>query len=1146
MIRNRIAEMLKKGTCVGLAAALIMSATVPAATSVAEAAEPVQNSEVMVNAENASPVSEEKENIDENTTTTTENQNNVSASDNENFIKAESIENIGSLQQTIKLNAKNVSNVPAPQADEIYSTRITLNKHEASIDEGKTLQLTVNSFSGNATNKEIIWTTSDSTVATIDQNGLVTAVGAGDCNITATCVGKNEGMDAPASATCVIHADGIYGDYQYDYLDPEEKTSVRITDYTGSDTEITIPGNINGKVVNEIGTYAFWMDDNITKVVIPEGVTTIGDDAFRGDDNLASITFPSTLKKIGEGAFYSNAFTEVVIPEGTTRIERGAFNDCDQLANVSLPSTLTYIGANAFAGCTALDKIVLPDRISGISTNPFGSGVELIDKIYANAGSTTAKTLEKNNITYIAIAYPQSITLSDSNLELISGKDATLTVTEATGDPEPTNTDVEWKSSDENVATVDENGNIKAVGEGTATITATCVGKNVDEENYASASCTVKVLGIEKNFTYSTNEDNEIVIEGYINGNGVIARHIVPEEIDGKAVTAIADNAFVDNNRISNLVLPDTIESVGENAFGDFKIYAKNNTTTAETLKNADIEYLSIVTLTFTSEFYNRDGSLNDKKGGTSTYTRYEGDKIDMSTAVSNKGWILETETVTGMEDTNSDLHHAVGVVGKEDITIKYIWHEDNIGPEGKSDKIADKYQIEVSFDVANGTWNDGTTKTIKDVLTLVDENGNPAVDGTATINVPNVGNAPADGFYKGSWSADMATALTKEDQGTNFVYTYKAFGVYNNFTYSINEDNEVVIEGYDGGYKHRPEIPSEIEGLPVTAIADNAFVDVDAISTVTLPNSIKSVGENAFGNLNVYARNNTTTAETLKNAGVDYLSIVTVTLSTEFYNRDGSLSDEKGGTSTYERYEGDRINMGTATFASGWILETESVTGMEDTNDALYKAEGTVGKEDITIKYIWHEDNIGPEGEGDKIADKYQVEVSFDVANGTWNDGTTDTINAVLTLVDENGNPDENGMAVIGIPEVGNVPAEGFVAGNWSANMLDGITKEDQGANFVYNYIEKQVEPTDPTDPTNPTDPSDKPSDGEDTTKPGNDNPDKDVTSGDDKADVDKNGDKTVETGDESDPAMTATLALLAGGAAIGTGMAIRRKRED
>lgn len=1087
MIRNRIAEMLKKGTCVGLAAALIMSATVPAATSVAEAAEPVQNSEVMVNAENLSSV---------------------------------------------------------PQTDEvIYPDKFSLNKTELRLIQGESEQLKADGFSGNATNKELDWTSSNEEVATVDANGNVTAIGEGKTVIRATCVGKNDNQTEPTYRECIVYVEGIEGAYEY----KEENGGITITGYTGTETNVVIPSTIAGKPVKKLGTYCFsFADTEITSVVIPEGVTYIDNYAFNGLETLTSVKLPSTLKTIYHNAFRMTGITEIEIPEGTTYIGKEAFNNCKNLKSVSLPSTMQSILTNAFSRCDSLEEITLPDNITYLASSSFGSSSSKVDNIYANAGSTTAKTLEKNNITYIAIAYPQSITLSDSNLELISGKDATLTVTEATGNPEPTNTDVEWTSSDENVATVDENGNIKAVGEGTATITATCVSKNVDEKNYASASCTVKVLGIEKNFTYSTNEDNEIVIEGYINGNGVIARHIVPEEIDGKAVTAIADNAFVDNNRISNLVLPDTIESVGENAFGDFKIYAKNNTTTAETLKNADIEYLSIVTLTTTIEYYNRDGSLNDKKGGTSTYTRYEGDKIDTSVAVYNKGWILETETVTGMEDTNSDLHHAVGIVGKEDITIKYIWHEDNIGPEGKSDKIADKYQIEVSFDVANGTWNDGTTKTINDVLTLINENGDPDVDGTATINVPNVGDAPADGYYKGSWSADMATALTKADQGTNFVYTYKEFGVYNNFKYSINEDNEVVIEGYDGGYKHRPEIPYEIEEMPVTAIANNAFTDVDAISTVALPDSIKSVGENAFGNLDVYARNNTTTAETLKNAGVDYLSIVTVTLSTEFYNRDGSLSDEKGGTSTYERYEGDRINMGTATFASGWILETESVTGMEDTNDALYKVEGTVGKEDITIKYIWHEDNIGPEGESDKIADKYQVEVSFDVANGTWNDGTTDTINAVLTLVDENGNPDENGMAVIGIPEVGNVPAEGFVAGNWSANMLDGITKEDQGANFVYNYIEKQVEPTDPTDPTNPTDPSDKLSDGEDTTKPGNDDPDKDVTSGDDKADVDKNGDKTVETGDESDPAMTATLALLAGGAAIGTGMAIRRKRED
>ena len=368
------------------------------------------------------------------------------------------------------------------------------------------------------------------------------------------------------------------------------------------------------------------------------------------------------------------------------------------------------------------------------------------------------------------VIYPTRFSLNKTEITLVQGDEFQL---KADGfSANATNKELIWTSSDDDVATVDNTGKVTAKSQGTVTITATCVGKNVGEDDYASASCTVKVLGIKNNFTYSINEDNEVVIEGYINGNGVLARHIVPEEINGKAVTAIADNAFTDNDRISKLVLPDTIESVGENAFGDFKIYAKNNTATAKTLDNAKIDYLSIVTLTTTIEYYNRDGSLNEK-GGTSTYTRYEGDKINIGTATYNKGWILETEAVTGMEDTNDALYKAEGTVGREDITIQYIWHEDNIGPEGEGDKIADKYQIEVSFDVANGTWNDGTKDTINAVLTLVDKDGNPSGDGTAVIGIPEAGNAPAEGFAAGSWSANMTDGITKNDQGANFVYTY-------------------------------------------------------------------------------------------------------------------------------------------------------------------------------------------------------------------------------------------------------------------------------------------------------------------------------------------------------------------------------------
>lgn len=402
----------------------------------------------------------------------------------------------------------------------------------------------------------------------------------------------------------------------------------------------------------------------------------------------------------------------------------------------------------ASAGKTPVNDTVLPATGSASAVNKLTSPAPQADEVI----------------------YPTRFSLNKTEITLVQGDEFQL---KADGfSANATNKDLIWTSSDDDVAKVDENGNVTAVSEGSATITATCVGKNDDEENYASASCTVKVLGIESNFTYSTSEDNEIVIEGYINGNGVLARHIVPEEIDGKPVTAIADNAFADNDRISKLVLPDTIKSVGENSFGDFKIYAKNNTATAETLDNAEIDYLSIVTVTTNIEYYNRDGSLNEK-GNTSTYTRYEGDKIDMGTAIFNKGWILETEAVTGMEDTNDALYKAEGTVGKEDITIKYIWHEDNIGPEGGSDKIADKYQIEVSFDVANGTWNDGTNDTINAVLTLVDKDGTPSENGTAVIGIPEAGNAPAEGFAAGSWSANMTDGITKNDQSANFVYTY-------------------------------------------------------------------------------------------------------------------------------------------------------------------------------------------------------------------------------------------------------------------------------------------------------------------------------------------------------------------------------------
>ena len=76
---------------------------------------------------------------------------------------------------------------------------ISLN-HDAKtfIKAGETLQLTATIYPDSATNKTVTWKSSDKTVATVDESGLVTAVGNGTANITATT------EDGNFKATCQV------------------------------------------------------------------------------------------------------------------------------------------------------------------------------------------------------------------------------------------------------------------------------------------------------------------------------------------------------------------------------------------------------------------------------------------------------------------------------------------------------------------------------------------------------------------------------------------------------------------------------------------------------------------------------------------------------------------------------------------------------------------------------------------------------------------------------------------------------------------------------------------------------------------------------------------------------------------------------
>ncbi len=85
-----------------------------------------------------------------------------------------------------------------------------------------------------------------------------------------------------------------------------------VTDYKGSDTEVTIPESYNGIPIEAIGDSAFKNCTSIISVSIPESVTSIGDYAFESCTGLASIDIPDSVTSIGEYAFYNcSSLTEI-------------------------------------------------------------------------------------------------------------------------------------------------------------------------------------------------------------------------------------------------------------------------------------------------------------------------------------------------------------------------------------------------------------------------------------------------------------------------------------------------------------------------------------------------------------------------------------------------------------------------------------------------------------------------------------------------------------------------------------------------------------------------------------------------------------------------------------------------------------------
>lgn len=292
------------------------------------------------------------------------------------------------------------------------------------LDEIKELGARVNE---DATNKELIYETSDSSVVKVDDDGAVVAVGEGKATITVIST-DNPDIKKEIKVTVIKKYKVTYeiiGEVKPDGVEaPAEKV------YKSGSTVC-----VEADLYAEGYDFSGWFTDDITvtdgSFVINKDVHFVG--AF--SKNVTGITVDRKEISLGKGE--DDKIIVTVIP-GDATDKRVTFESSDpEVVEVDSNGNIT-----ALKDGTATITVRSEDNPEAVET-----------------------------VTVTVKDYVENITADKTEITLDEGEKDKITVTVTPDDA--TNPGVTYESSDEKVVKVDGNGNIEAVGEGTATITVT-------------------------------------------------------------------------------------------------------------------------------------------------------------------------------------------------------------------------------------------------------------------------------------------------------------------------------------------------------------------------------------------------------------------------------------------------------------------------------------------------------------------------------------------------------------------------------------------------------------------------------------------------------------------------------------------------
>lgn len=368
--------------------------------------------------------------------------------------------------------------------------------------------------------------------------------------------------------------------------------------------------------VTDILAYAFFGSKKLTSVTIPETVINIEEQAFRSCKSLSSVVIPDSTETIGSYAFQGSGIESVHIGANVKSIGDRAFDYCTDLksATVSdintnffsdsngivydkingvisvLPQKLALQVYNVPDGITAVTDITLPSSLTQLH---MPASVTKFDK-YCVADCTKLKTItvDSANTTYSSDS--QGILYDEFKVNLILCPPAT----ENTNIKVPYGVESINGSSFKNCSGIkeitiprsvtgvgadafkgcislekvnftgtEEQWNKIKFSSGNNALTSLSINFNVADPSEAPLE------GTEGWFTYRTADGQSTITDVDTSAEGEV---IIPSEIFGCPVIAVAENAFNGVEKITNIHIPASLVTLGDIAEAKYTV-DKNN-----------------------------------------------------------------------------------------------------------------------------------------------------------------------------------------------------------------------------------------------------------------------------------------------------------------------------------------------------------------------------------------------------------------------------------------------------------------------------------------------------------------------------------------------------------------------------------------